>query len=211
MNKSSLFLINKDLTTLPLPELAFVDTNVFLEIYLNRRFKDDWLEFFIEGVSRGTEFIYTHHTLREMRNVLNVQVHIKRAEELNIQAYRKTPPWKVLENDKRYNFSGEVSNEVNKVKIYLDSAGFAFKQVPSTAEMFELESKYASKYDLGPGDAAIAAEMDVLGVNSICSNDGGFFGTDDFNVYSPTDKAWRLSPSRKGTLKPFKSMVAQKK
>ncbi|KXI85136.1 hypothetical protein ACS47_24235 [Bacillus cereus] len=211
MNKSSLFLINKDLTTLPLPELAFVDTNVFLEIFLKRRFKDDWLEFFVEGASRGTEFIYTHHTLREMRNVLNVQVHIKRAEELNIQPYRKTPPWKVLENDKRYNFSSEVSAEVNKVKIYLDSAGFSFKQVPSTDKMFELESKYASKYDLGPGDAAIAAEMDVLGVNSICSNDGGFFGTDDFNVYSPTDKAWRLSSSRKGKLKPFKSMLPQEK
>ena len=29
-------------------------------------------------------------------------------------------------------------------------------------------------YDLGPGDAAIAAQMDKLGINSICSNDAGF-------------------------------------
>lgn len=211
MNKSSLFIINKDLEALPFPKEAFVDTNVILEMFLKRKFKDDWLEFFVKGALEETDFIYTHHTLREIRNVLNFQIHTKRAEELNVPPFRDTPAWKVLENSNQYNFSGEVSSKMDEVKIYLDSAGFTFKQVPSTSDMLELESKYASQYDLGPGDAAIAAEMDVLGINSICSNDGGFFKTDDFNIYSPTDRAWKIASRRKGILKPYKSLLPQSK
>ncbi|UUW40208.1 PIN domain-containing protein [Bacillus phage B13] len=211
MNKSSLFLINKDLTDLPFPKEAFIDTNVILEIFLRRRFSQEWQEFFVQGALKGTDFIYTHHTLREIRNVLNFQIHTKRAKELNVPPFKDKPAWKVLEDSAQYNFSSEVSSTVDAVKIYLDSAGFTFKEVSRTSDMFELESKYASAYDLGPGDAAIAAEMDALGVNSICSNDGGFFSTDDFNVYSPTDKAWKIAPKRKGVLKPYKSIVPQKK
>ncbi|PHA00906.1 hypothetical protein COE51_06235 [Bacillus pseudomycoides] len=211
MNKSSLFLINKDLDKLDLPPSAFLDTNVILDVYLNRKHKEDWLNFLFRGAEEGTDFIYTLHTLREIRNVLNVQVHKRQALELNFKSYKDTPAWKALENSPKFNFSKEVTSEVNKVKIFLDSAGFTFKTVPNDESMFELEGLYAEKYDLGPGDAAIAAQMDKLGVNSICSNDSGFLKTDYFNVYTPTSKASRLSSTRSKEVKDYKSLLTLKK
>ncbi|WP_433948136.1 type II toxin-antitoxin system VapC family toxin [Bacillus tropicus] len=210
MNNSSLFLINKDLHSLLLPKKAFVDTNAVLEIFLNRKHKNDWLDFFVRGAEEGTEFIYTLHSLGEIRNVLNVQVHKKRADELGFTGFRGTPAWKKLENSTKYNFSKEVTVEVSKVKQFLDSAGFTFKTVENDESMFELENLYAEKYDLGPGDATIAAQMDKLGVNSLCSNDAGFLKTDNLNVYIPTKKAWELAGSRSDEIKAYKSLLTLK-
>lgn len=206
MNKSSIFTINRKNNKFIFPPKAFVDTNVILDIYLNRKYGNDWLDFFGEAALNGTELIYTLHTLREIRNVLNYQVHGREATNLNIKDRGNTPAWKVLENNPKYNFGGTVSRETINVKNLLDTAGLKFETVTNDSEIFTLENLYSEKYDLGPGDTAIAATMERLEVNSICTNDAGFFKTDDFNIYSPTDKAFRVSKQRTNNFKPFKSI-----
>jgi predicted nucleic acid-binding protein len=203
LNNSSIFVINKN-AKIVFPSQAFVDTNVVLDIYLNRRHKGDWLKFIGQATQQGTEFVYTLHSLREVRNVLNYQIHSKKAAELNINDTHNTKAWKVLENDSKFNFSKDVATQTEKVESILKRAGFKFKSVENNLEIFDLENEYAKKYDLGPGDTAIAATMEKLEINSICTNDAGFFKTDDFNVYSPTPNAFRVSQSRNNVFKNFK-------
>jgi predicted nucleic acid-binding protein len=207
VNKSSIFFIKNDPEKIIYPRKAFLDTNVALDLYLNRKHKNDWLDFMFQATLNGTEFVYNLHTLREVRNVLNYQIHDKKAEELGVNRQGGTPRWKVLENNPRYNFSKEVTDETKKVDSLLRQAGMKFAEVPHGIEMFDLENHYSSKYDLGPGDAAIAATMEMLEINSICTDDRGFFKTDDFNVYSPTDRAFRVAQNRPNKLKHFKSIL----
>lgn len=203
MNKSSIILINDPKTKTIFPSRAFVDTNVILDLYLNRKHKNDWISFLGQATKNGTEFIYTLHSLREVRNVLNFQIHDKKAKELQIKGAK---PWKTLENSTRHNFSRIVATETAKVNDLLKSAGFKFETVENNSEIFELENLYSTKYDLGPGDAAIAATMDSLKVNSICTDDSGFFKTDNFNVYSPTEKAFKVSKTRNNSFKEFRTI-----
>jgi predicted nucleic acid-binding protein len=205
-NKSSIFVINKDLDKIVFPQRAFIDTNVVLDLYLNRQHKNDWLKFLALATVKGSQFVYSLHTLREVRNVINFQVHDKKAQELGIKSKNNTPAWKVLENDTRFNFSKDVTHEVKKVDEMLQKAGLVFVSVENNREMYELENLYSSKYDLGPGDAAIAATMDTLKINSICTNDAGFFKTDGFNIYSPTKKAFKVSENRNNNFIEFKSI-----
>ncbi|QCS52397.1 type II toxin-antitoxin system VapC family toxin [Priestia flexa] len=210
VNKSSIFLIKNNDDKIVYPRKAFLDTNVALDLYLNREHKNAWLQFMFNATTHGTEFVFDLHTLREVRNVLNYQVHDKKAEELGIEKRGRTPRWKVLENNPRYNFSEEVSNQTMEVETILRQAGVTFAEVINGYSMYKLENLYASTYDLGPGDAAIAATMDSLEINSICTNDSGFFKTDDFNVYSPTDRAFKASQKRSNKVKKFKSILDKK-
>jgi len=206
LNQSSIFGINRNIKHTSLPIKSFVDTNVILDIYFKRPHRNDWLTFLQNSTSKGTEFLYDLHILHEIRNVLNVHIHSKEAKKLGYTDSDKKPAWKILEDDPSHNLMPQVKNEVVKIQSILKKAGMKFVVSENDLEKFELENLYSEKYGLGPGDSIIAASMDKLKVNSICTDDHGFAKTDHLNIYTPSSELIAKAIGRDNRIKPFKHL-----
>lgn len=196
MSRAKVFSIPNN--NLVYPEFMYVDTNAVVEIGLNRRYKQQIMDFILAAVANDTMLVYSPHMLEELKQTIHVNVLNKEMRNSRFRADGNNPkaPWKQFE-DTNVNVGPTTIAEFNNIIADLGRATsntFYDLGDGSISDIGNLTNKYM-EVGIAPKDAKHAAIMDHNQINNVLTVDNGFTKIPNINIYSPNITPTVASPN----------------